>query len=62
MNAHTLKTKWDEFLDAYLEYIADPTPARQEALARQGEELQELDPEFSYADFWTKLANKEHGE
>lgn len=45
------RTKWDEFLDAYLDYVADPRPDREEALARLGRELQELDPKFCYDDF-----------
>jgi len=46
-----IRTKWDEFLDAYLDYVADPRPDREEVLARLGRELQALDPKFSYDDF-----------
>ena len=50
-----LKTKWDEFLDAYLAYIAGPTPELEEEMERLGRELQSLDPKFSYREFRKKV-------
>jgi hypothetical protein len=54
MNVAT-RTKWDEFLDAYLDFVANPRPDREEVLARLGRELQDLDPKFSYDDFERKI-------
>ena len=53
-----VKSKWDEFLDAYLAWIQDPTPELEEKMARLGAELQGLDPRFSYLDFQKQLVSK----
>lgn len=55
MTEAAIKSKWDEFLDAYLGYIAQPTPEREKEMEERGRELQALDPKFSYTDFRKKV-------
>ena len=54
-----LKSKWDEFLDAYLAYIADQTYEKEERMEELGRQLQQLDPTFSYTEFKKKVSTRE---
>ena len=54
-----LKSKWDEFLDAYLAYIADQTPEKERRMERLGRQLQRLDPKFSYSEFKKKVSPRD---
>ena len=55
MTETAIKSKWDEFLDAYLGYVAQPTPEREREMEQKGRELQDLDPKFSYCEFRKKV-------
>jgi hypothetical protein len=55
----TVKSKWDEFLDAYLSYLADPATEKLRELERLGRELQDVDPNFKYSEFKKRVSSKQ---
>ena len=49
------KKRWDAFLDAYSAYLHDPSVTRAASLHLAGVALEEVEREFSLADFERKL-------
>ena len=53
---HTIsRDRWDAFLDAYLDYLQDPTPMNAAVLHLAGAALESHGERFSLAEFKSRL-------